>query len=678
MARFVQSLWLVAFALLAASCGEQTKTQTPSFATDPAAFVFPKLQIGQTVVRYVDLLNQGSGDLVITDISLRDESSAGEFSIFSADGDELLPVPDRITLAPEGSHRIAVQYVPSDDAEDSGRVELATNDPGAATYAIPIQAGEQAGEIVVTPRTLDFGRVEIGGSVERQLTIANTGLSDLVITRFSIEGREDFSIRIGERELLGDALDDSITIAPSESITPTVTFAPESALRADSDLVIESNAVNAPSITVGLVANGAVPCLAVNPESLDFSAGLLVDSLDAETPNVLPLTLESCGTASVRVERIEFQGGMGTFAAIDLPMVDPGAPLFQLPAADPDEAAPSRQFDVGFWPLEVQAYGGQVLVHSNSPESPNIVDVFGRGVDNQCPVPIADETLYQVPPLDLITLDGTPSMDPGGRVERWEWTVVERPDGSVSEPVEQFEDPRRPADGGPEDDPTTPTAQFFVDLAGRYTVELRVVDNLGQGSCAPPVATVTIEAVPEKDLHIQLVWSTPDDPDESDEFGTDIDLHFRHERGGDGWANAANGFDCYFRNKTPDWGAQGDVSDNPSLDIDDTNGAGPENVNLASPEIGVTYDVAAIYFRNESTFGDAMNDPRQQHPSYVTARIFARGELLTEFIGRELNGLRQLWHVASIRWCEDAGDVARCPEITVQDQLFAEGEYQTE
>ena len=45
--------------------------------------------------------------------------------------------------------------------------------------------------------------------------------------------------------------------------------------------------------------------------------------------------------------------------------------------------------------MDVQAYGGQILVHSNSPESPNVVDVFGRGVDNQCPVPIAEETLYR-------------------------------------------------------------------------------------------------------------------------------------------------------------------------------------------------------------------------------------------------------------------------------------------
>jgi hypothetical protein len=94
--------------------------------------------------------------------------------------------------------------------------------------------------------------------------------------------------------------------------------------------------------------------------------------------------------------------------------------------------------------------------------------------------------------------------------------------------------------------------------------------------------------------------------------------------------------------------------------------------------VGVTYEVGAIYFRNESTFGDAMNDPRRQHVSYVTVRIFARGELLNEFVGREMSELRQLWHIASIEWCEDADDVRRCPRITVRDQLYLEGDYRSQ
>jgi hypothetical protein len=191
------------------------------------------------------------------------------------------------------------------------------------------------------------------------------------------------------------------------------------------------------------------------------------------------------------------------------------------------------------------------------------------------------------------------------------------------------------------------------------------------------VAEVIINALPDKDLHIQLVWSTPSDPHENDEFGTDVDLHFRHERAGDGWGEGAQSFDCYFRNKTPEWGVPG-PADNPTLDIDDTNGAGPENVNLGEPEIGVSYDIGAIYFRTQSTFGDPMADRRLEHASYVTVRLYARGELILEFLAKEMTGLRQLWHVATLTWCEDGDDLQRCPEIQEEDRLYTEAEYRSQ
>ena len=115
--------------------------------------------------------------------------------------------------------------------------------------------------------------------------------------------------------------------------------------------------------------------------------------------------------------------------------------------------------------------------------------------------------------------------------------------------------------------------------------------------------------------------------------------------------------------------------DNPSLDIDDTNGAGPENINLENPEEGVTYEVGAIYYRPESTFGIAGNDRRIQHPSYLTIRIYVRGELLNEFVGRELTRGRQLWHVASVKWCDEVESGGRCPEITIRDRVLEESEY---
>ena len=661
---------------LTLSCGEKRSTKTPLFDTLPAAFTFAKLEIGQSEVRRVQVINRGSGDLVMQAITLDDKSTTGqEFSVFVEQDGELVAPPERITLpgGTDATVTLAVRYAPADDREtaDSGAVLVSTNDPDARDVRIPVGTGGQGAEIRVSPRTVDFGEVEAGQTAGEDILITNVGLVDLVITELEVNGSQDFGARQGERILIG-RLDDPLVVPPGQSITIEATYAPPTLGPDSGELQIFSNDVAAGITTVSLGANGAAPCIQVIPESVDFGSGLLVEDRGSATPNKLPVSIESCGTTPLRIDRIEVTGGDGAFGTLDLPTPAEGEPLFLIPAASED-VFPTQPVEVGFWPTDLRAYGGEMLIYSNATREPFPVDLFGRGVDNACPVPTSATEHYDVQPLDIVTLDGGPSSDLGGRVEAWMWTVVSRPDGSVSQPVERYADPRHPADGGDPDDESTPQAFFFVDLAGHYELELQVRDNLGQLSCDPlAVARISIDAVPDKDLHVQLVWSTPADPDETDTIGTDLDLHLRHERGRDGWGGDAGVWDCYFRNKSPDWGLAGEVADNPTLDIDDTNGAGPENVNLADPEVGVTYDIGAIYFRAESTFGLPDADRRAEHASYVSVRVFVRGELLFEAVDRELDHLRQLWWVASITWCDD---FTRCPTVDPVDRVLEEADY---
>jgi hypothetical protein len=144
----------------------------------------------------------------------------------------------------------------------------------------------------------------------------------------------------------------------------------------------------------------------------------------------------------------------------------------------------------------------------------------------------------------------------------------------------------------------------------------------------------------------------------------------RHQNAGDVWDDPV--WDCYYRNAQPEWGVSGDLVDNPTLDIDDTNGAGPENINLSKPEVGVTYDVAALYYRSTSTFGSPDNDPRVEHESLVSVRVYVRGELLAEWVDQALDHEKDLWWVASLRWCEDP---ARCPEVVPRGDVLPDGSY---
>ena len=145
-------------------------------------------------------------------------------------------------------------------------------------------------------------------------------------------------------------------------------------------------------------------------------------------------------------------------------------------------------------------------------------------------------------------------------------------------------------------------------------------------------------------------WDTPGDDDQTDASGSDVDLHFLHPRGND-WFRAGGGdYDCYFANPTPDWGLANRNEDNPSLDIDDTNGAGPENINLSNPEntqnIGSPYRVGVHYYRAETaSFGSNST----YGASDVTIRIYLGGQLAYESV-RQLTETNDFWEVAGVVW----------------------------
>ena len=82
-------------------------------------------------------------------------------------------------------------------------------------------------------------------------------------------------------------------------------------------------------------------------------------------------------------------------------------------------------------------------------------------------------------------------------------------------------------------------------------------------------------------------------------------------------------YDCNWRNQSPDWGAPGELND-PSEDIDDTDGFGPENVNLESPEEGLLYKVGVRFF----------NDNFSEEVTTATVKIYQGGVLLEEMSQR--------------------------------------------
>ncbi|MGB5810969.1 MAG: hypothetical protein WBG86_10600 [Polyangiales bacterium] len=148
-------------------------------------------------------------------------------------------------------------------------------------------------------------------------------------------------------------------------------------------------------------------------------------------------------------------------------------------------------------------------------------------------------------------------------------------------------------------------------------------------------------------LRVELVWTTPNDPDPDDigpGTGSDLDLHVGHPLADGGqdldndgtnepWFDST--YDVYWFNAGPDWNALGDTSDDPILERDDTDGAGPEIFGLDVLEQG-TYRVGVHYF-----------DDHQFGSSDAIVRVFVDDALEMEF-GPVTLEHRDMWDVARI------------------------------
>lgn len=193
------------------------------------------------------------------------------------------------------------------------------------------------------------------------------------------------------------------------------------------------------------------------------------------------------------------------------------------------------------------------------------------------------------PPFEAATWDGSASYDPDGlAITRYRWTLLSQPDGSTLSI----------SGSGATSNPFTP------QIAGIYTGQLVVTNEAGVDS---DPCTVDLEAVPAEDLWIELYW---------EHSGDDMDLHLLAP--GHTISSKETSWDCYYANcvgRGLNWGSSS-ADDNPTLDLDDIPGTGPENINIQSPENG-TY-IVFVHDYPGSTYSAA---------NRVTVNIYLDGHL---------------------------------------------------
>jgi len=124
--------------------------------------------------------------------------------------------------------------------------------------------------------------------------------------------------------------------------------------------------------------------------------------------------------------------------------------------------------------------------------------------------------------------------------------------------------------------PESSVAEFKSTATGLYRLTLTVTDIDGLSDTTEAV----VEVVAPEDLVVSLTWGKE---------GSDVDLHLVAPDG-QYWTDQ----DCYYGNPAPDWGIQGDATDDPTLSQDD-DAAGPETISVPSPVDG-EYEIYVHYY----------------------------------------------------------------------------------
>jgi len=96
-----------------------------------------------------------------------------------------------------------------------------------------------------------------------------------------------------------------------------------------------------------------------------------------------------------------------------------------------------------------------------------------------------------------------------------------------------------------------------------------------------------------------------------------------------------------------------DTADDPSLDIDDPDGWGPENISLKTPQSG-RYRVVARFYND---MNDVVNSDTPLSPLNIIVQVYLSGEpAFSHTLAREVTETMTYWKVADILWDAEAND----------------------
>ncbi len=364
----------------------------------PTSINYGGVQVGSSSNSTILIRNLGNANLLLGSLSFTG-TNAGEFSI---------AVSPSSTITPGSSTNTTVRFSPSSVGTKSATLVMPSNDPDESTVSVSLTGVGLTPDIDVSPTSIDYGLVLVGGSADDTLNIKNLGNANLVLGTLSFTGTDADEFFI--------ALSPSSTITPGNSTNAVVRFSPGSVGAKSATLLISSNDPDEITIATPLTGvGGELQNIGVLTDTIDFGDVSTITSfadreLVISNTGDLPLvinTLTITGTdaaaytlldtldglilpAQVGVDtvRIRFEPpDAGSFTAtLNIFSNDPDTPIKGVNllgvGVEPDIDVTPSTFDFG--PVEVDSFKVDTLTVSNVGTDTLKIDPSGVFTETPC------------------------------------------------------------------------------------------------------------------------------------------------------------------------------------------------------------------------------------------------------------------------------------------------------
>ena len=327
-----------------------------SIVVAPGTVGFQDTSVGSSSLATLQVSNPGNSPLTISSVSIR--AQTGNSPPGGVEGFSLPDLTVPVQVEAGGSAQIQVAFAPLEGVSYGAELVMASNAPTGETV-VPLTGNGLAPSLQISPATVDFGSREINTTAQATVTLTNDGNAPVQITGISIadvagkqQGAEAYAILSGG---------ENGSIAPGNSRSVVIEFAPETAEAHPAELQIRSNVQGSPDI-VALNGIGTEAGVSLSPSPLQFGNVALGATAD------LTLVLTNTGTAPVSLSGMSIAGAQASFFSI----VSGNAEVTVQPEG-------SHDIVIRYAPNAAGSHEATLSVQNNAPGNPHAVSLSGTG-----------------------------------------------------------------------------------------------------------------------------------------------------------------------------------------------------------------------------------------------------------------------------------------------------------